>query len=95
MIDEIVGQAKSNQGKRNDLTSGSSEPEVKNERTNVKLAELANTSTATVQRMKKVKKESPELYEQVVKGEKSITVTRVFINLGKKSVYAQKRVTWK
>ena len=72
LIDEILEKSKSNQGKRNDLTSGSSEPEVKNERTNVKLAELANTSKASIVRMKKVKKESPELYEQVVKGEKTI-----------------------
>lgn len=71
LIDEIVGQAKSNQGKRNDITSGSAEPEVEKE-TNVKLAELANTSKASVQRMKKVKNDSPELYEQVVKGEKTI-----------------------
>ncbi|TLQ13077.1 hypothetical protein [Pseudolactococcus raffinolactis] len=69
MIDEIVGQAKSNQGKRNDLTSGSPDPEVKKgivpsgsadpngdgKETNSKLAEFANTGTATVQRMKKVK----------------------------------------
>ncbi|MGO2799598.1 MAG: hypothetical protein ACTIAW_11025 [Lactococcus lactis] len=62
MIDEIVEKAESNKGKHNDLTSGSREPEVENERTNVKLAELAKTSKASVQRMKKVKKESPELY---------------------------------
>ena len=55
LIDEILEKSKSNQGKRNDLTSGSSEPEVKNERTNVKLAELANTSKASIVRMKKVK----------------------------------------
>ena len=61
MIDEIVEKTKSNKGKRNDLTSGSAEPEV-NKETNVKLAELAKTSKASVVRMKKVKKESPELY---------------------------------
>lgn len=72
LIDEIVEKAESNKGKRNDLTSGSREPEVENERTNVKLAELANTSKASVVRMKKVKKESPELYDKVVKGEKTI-----------------------
>ena len=54
LIDEIAGQAESNKGKRNDLTSGSAEPEV-NKETNIKLAELANTSKASVQRMKKVK----------------------------------------
>ncbi len=72
MIDEIVFQAKSNQGKRNDLTSASKDLEVENKSTTKRISELANTSTATVQRMKKVKKESPELYEQVVKGEKTI-----------------------
>ena len=61
LIDEIAGQAESNKGKRNDLTSGSAEPEV-NKETNIKLAELAKTSKASVVRMKKVKKESPELY---------------------------------
>ena len=71
LIDEIVEKAKANQGKRNDITSGSAEPEVEKE-TNVKLAELAKTSKASVQRMKKVKNESPDLYEQVVKGEKTI-----------------------
>lgn len=69
MIDEIVGQAESNKGKRNDLTSAPAEAEVKKgivpsgsadpngdgKETNSKLAELANTGTATVQRMKKVK----------------------------------------
>ena len=72
LIDEILEKSKSNQGKRNDLTSESEDSEVKNERTNAKLAELANTSAATVQRMKRVKNESPELYDQVVKGEKTI-----------------------
>lgn len=71
LIDEIAEKTKSNQGKRNDLTSGSGDPEV-NKETNVKLAELANTSKASVTRMKKVKNESPELYKQVVNGEKTI-----------------------
>ena len=43
MIDEIVEKSKSNKGKRNDLTSGSPDPEVSKE-TNVKLAELAKNN---------------------------------------------------
>ena len=43
MIDEIVEKTKSNKGKRNDLTSGSPDPEVSKE-TNVKLAELAKNN---------------------------------------------------
>ncbi|MCJ1993622.1 hypothetical protein GYN24_03370 [Lactococcus piscium] len=71
-----MGQAKERQLsglKKGTLPLGSAEPNVENERTNVKLAELANTSKASVVRMKKVKKESPELYEKVVNGEKTIS----------------------
>lgn len=77
LIDEIAGQAKNNQngyfkGNRfKKVVSGSSDPDTRKE-TNVKLAELANTSKASVVRMKKVKRESPELYDKVVKGEKTI-----------------------
>ena len=78
MIDEIVGQAKNNQNgsfkgnqfKKVVLTSV--DANTTTGRTDKKLAELAKTSPASVQRMKKVKKESPELYEQVVKGDKTI-----------------------
>ena len=61
MIDEIVDKAKNNQNgsfKGNQfkkVVSGSAEPDSESERTNIKLAELANTSKASVQRMKKVK----------------------------------------
>ncbi len=75
LIDEILGQAKERQLsglKRGTLPLQSKDCNGDGKETNSKLAELANTSTATVQRMKKVKKESPELYEQVIKGEKTI-----------------------
>lgn len=62
LIDEILEKSKSNQGKRNDLTSGSAGAEVKSGRTDQKLADIAGVGKMTVTRMKKVKKESPELY---------------------------------
>ena len=63
-------ESKVKQGSRSDLTSGSMEPEVK--RTNERIGEMTGTSKATVTRMKRVKRESPELYDDVIKGEKSI-----------------------
>lgn len=59
MIDEIVGQAKERQ--LSGLKKGTRPLQSKDvngdgKETNSKLAELANTSTATVQRMKKGKK---------------------------------------
>lgn len=78
LIDEIVGQAKSNQNgsfKGNQFKKvvlESKDSDTTTGRTNIKLAELAKTSMASVQRMRKVKNESPELYDQVVKGEKTI-----------------------
>ncbi|CEN28715.1 MAG: hypothetical protein L0F95_00860 [Lactococcus sp.] len=78
MIDEIVGQAKQNQSeyhgnqfKKVDLAPV--EPKSTTGRTDQKLADIAGVGKMTVTRMKKVKRESPELYEQVVKGERSIT----------------------
>ena len=77
LIDEIVEKAKNNQhgsfkgNQFKKVVSGSMDPDT-NKETNAKLAELANTSKASIQRMKKVKNESPELYEQVIKGEKTI-----------------------
>ena len=70
LIKELEKKATKNQGKRNDLTSGPKEPNVKN--TNQTIADMAGTSETTVKRMKRVKRESPELYEDIVKGEKSI-----------------------
>ena len=69
MIDEIVGQAKSNQGNRNDLTSGSLEPEV-NKETNVKLAELANTRLS---HHGLAFFSSPHLYIKIIKSFKGTT----------------------
>lgn len=40
---------------------------------NVKLAEIANVSKNQIVRIKKIKREDPELYEQVLKGEKTIS----------------------
>lgn len=75
LIDEIVGQAKERQlkGVKSETPLAPSEHEVKTGRTDQKLADIAGVGKMTVTRMKKVKRESPELYEQVVKGEKSIT----------------------
>lgn len=70
LIKELEEKATKNQGKRNDLTPGPKEPNVKN--TNQTIADMAGTSETTVKRMKRVKRESPELYEDIVKGEKSI-----------------------
>ncbi|QIW58105.1 hypothetical protein GU334_03955 [Lactococcus raffinolactis] len=58
MIDEILGQAKERQLsglKKGTLPLQSLDCNGDGKETNSKLAELANTSTATVQRMKKVK----------------------------------------
>ena len=63
-------ESKAKQGSRSDLTSGSMEPEVK--RTNERIGEMTGTSKATVTRMRRVRRESPELYDDVIKGEKSI-----------------------
>ena len=52
-------------------TLASSEAEVAKGRTSTKIAEMAGTSRATVNRMKKVKTEDPELYNKVVTGEES------------------------
>ena len=71
LIKEIEGKAKRGQGNRRDLTSASSEAEVTKVITSTKIAELAGTSRATVNRMKKVKTEDPELYNKVVTGEES------------------------
>ena len=53
------------------LDTASSEAKVAKGRTSTKIAELAGTSRATVNRMKKVKTEDPELYNKVVTGEES------------------------
>lgn len=78
LIDEIVEKAKNNQngsfkGNRfKKVVSESDEADTTTGRTDQKLADIAGVGRATVTRMKKVKKESPELYEKVVNGEKTI-----------------------
>lgn len=49
---------------------GSTEPD--RNRTNERIGEMTGTSKATVTRMKRVKRESPELYDDILTGEKSI-----------------------
>ena len=79
IVSEIQERARENQGKRNDLTSGSIDPQVKTKpdtipKTNTaeELAKLADTSSATIKRSKKLKKENPEGYKKVLDGESSL-----------------------
>lgn len=68
LIGDIQERAKENQGKRNDLTSSSTEPEVKKSlKENKELAKVAGVSETTIKRAKKVKKENPVAYEKVIK----------------------------
>lgn len=53
------------------VVTASDEAVTKTGRTSTKIAEMAGTSRATVNRMKKVKTEDPELYNKVVTGEES------------------------
>lgn len=69
LVGDLEARAKENQGKRTDLTLESKESEVKPQNTNEELGKIAGVSKATVQRAKRVKKENPEAYEKVVKGE--------------------------
>lgn len=70
LIKELEEKATNNQGKRNDLTSGPKEPNVKN--TNQTIADMAGTSDTTVKRMKRVKREAPKLYEGIVTGKETV-----------------------
>ena len=71
VISELQKDALKRQGQRKDLTSGPKEPEVEKEdtRTNTELGKIAGVSKSTVVRAKKVKRENPEAYEKVIKGE--------------------------
>ncbi|WP_143248997.1 hypothetical protein [Aliicoccus persicus] len=75
MITEIVEKNKLKQlrGLNNQKTSlGSSESNDKFiTNTNAELGKIARVSKATVQRARRIKKENPEAYERVVKGESS------------------------
>ena len=75
VISELQKDALKRQGQRKDLTSGSFGPEVEKEdtRTNTELGKLAGVSKSTVVRAKKIKKENPEAYEKVIKGDSSWT----------------------
>lgn len=66
--ERATGSFKGNQHKK--VVSGSKEPHsrIVNER----IGEMTGTSKATVTRMKRVKRESPELYDDILTGEKSI-----------------------
>ena len=58
---------------KNESQLGSIEPSRKTtHNTNEEIAKLANTSSATVKRMKKIKREDPELYKEVTEGKKTI-----------------------
>lgn len=59
---------KGNQHKK--VVSGSTEPNSK--RTNETIADMAGTSKASVTRMKRIKREEPDKYEEVVSGQRSI-----------------------
>lgn len=69
LVGDLQARAKENQGKRTDLTLESKESEVKPQNTNAELGKIAGVSQATVQRAKRIKKDNPEAYEKVVKGE--------------------------
>ena len=56
--------------KHHKTSTGSVEPIDK--RVNERIGEMTGTSKATVTRMKRVKRESPELYDDILTGEKSI-----------------------
>ena len=64
-----VGSFKGNQHKK--VVSASEDANSKKGKTSKRIAEMAGTSSATVERMKKVKTEDPELYEKIVTGEES------------------------
>lgn len=66
--ERATGSFKGNQHKK--VVSGSKEPNSK--RVNEDIGEMTGTSKATVTRMKRVKRESPELYDDILTGEKSI-----------------------
>ena len=69
--EEAVEYRKTFRGnKHTELDTGSVEPVSK--RTNERIGEMTGTSKATVTRMKRVKRESPELYDDILTGEKSI-----------------------
>lgn len=73
LIKAIYEEGRENQGKRNDLTSVSGETKVKSKTSDTKIAELADSSRPTVARFKRIKREDPRLYKDVVDGKKTIS----------------------
>lgn len=73
LIDEIEKKAKEREVGGKKVTLDPNGTRVKGGRTNEKLGEIVGTSKNSIARMKKVKKESPSLYKEVVKGEKTIS----------------------
>lgn len=70
LIRELEDEARHRMNSGAKMTPGSLEPRVG--KVNERIGEMTGTSKATVTRMKRVKRESPELYDDVIKGEKSI-----------------------
>lgn len=73
LITELEEESKKRQLstlKKGDSPSGSVEPNGK--RTNETIADMAGTSKASVTRMKRIKREEPDKYEEVVSGQRSI-----------------------
>jgi len=71
LISELTERVRMNQGRRSDLTSDPTGPEVKKTKnTNEAIADMAGAGKTTVTRMKKIRKEDPESYKQVLDGER-------------------------
>ena len=70
LIRELEDEARHRMNSGAKMTPGSLEPRVG--KVNERIGEMTGTSKATVTRMKRVKRESPELYDDILTGEKSI-----------------------
>lgn len=81
LMKSLVGDAKKRKAKgyekrRNNKASilGTGVPEIsESKRASAVIGDMVGASYRTVDRLKKVRKESPELYEEVIKGDKAIT----------------------
>lgn len=75
LIKDIYEKGKKNRTGRPPLNnkSGSLDPHLKKHNTSEEVAKVIGTGSATVKRLNKVKKENPDLYEEVVKGNKTPT----------------------
>ena len=79
LVSEIRERARENQGKRNDLTSGSIDPQVKTKpdaipktNTSKELAKLSKSSEAQVRRHAKLRRENPEGAARHERGESTL-----------------------